>query len=281
MMRTVKIGTRGSALALVQAKMTAEKIENADKSVKAELVIVKTQGDKNQTSPLDTFGGKAVFVDEFEQMLLDGEIDIAVHSAKDMPTSLPQGLEIGAVLERADVRDVLVYKKSTKEIKTIGTSSKRRTAQILALYKNSVCLPLRGNVPTRVQKMKDGLYDAVVLAKAGLDRLGIFGVDNELEYKILPIDDIVPAACQGIIAIENRQNDNELKQILGKINDEKTAVCLDHERQIMTLLDASCVECVGAVEIEKNVIVMKKINNELRYKNYDNFDLKQIEKDFM
>lgn len=281
MMRTVKIGTRGSALALVQAKMTAGKIEKADKSIKAELVIVKTQGDKNQTSPLDTFGGKAVFVDEFEQMLLNGEIDIAVHSAKDMPTSLPQGLEIGAVLERADVRDVLVYKKSTEEIKTIGTSSKRRTAQILALYKNSVCLPLRGNVPTRVQKMKDGLYDAVVLAKAGLDRLGIFGADNELEYKILPIDDMVPAACQGIIAIENRQNDNDLKKILDKINDEKTAVCLDHERQIMTLLDASCVECVGAVEIENNIIVMKKINNELRYKKYNNFDLKQIEKDFM
>lgn len=281
MMRTVKIGTRGSALALVQAKMTAKKIENADKSVKAELVIVKTQGDKNQTSPLDTFGGKAVFVDEFEQMLLNGEIDIAVHSAKDMPTSLPQGLEIGAVLERADVRDVLVYKKSTEEIKTIGTSSKRRTAQILALYKNSVCLPLRGNVPTRVQKMKDGLYDAVVLAKAGLDRLGIFGADNELEYKILPIDDLVPAACQGIIAIENRQNDTELKKILEKINDEKTALCLDHERQIMTLLDASCVECVGAVEIENNIIVMKKVSNELRYKKYKNFDLNRIEKDFM
>lgn len=281
MMKTVKIGTRGSALALVQAKMTAKKIENADKDIKAELVIVKTQGDKNQISPLDTFGGKAVFVDEFEQMLLNGEIDIAVHSAKDMPTSLPQGLEIGAVLERADVRDVLVYKKSTEKIKTIGTSSKRRTAQILALYKNSTCLPLRGNVPTRVQKMKDGLYDAVVLAKAGLDRLGIFGVDNELEYKILPIDDMVPAACQGIIAIENRQNDNDLKKILEKINDEKTAVCLDHERQIMTLLDASCVECVGAVEIENNIIVMKKVSNELRYKKYNHFDLKQIEKDFM
>ena len=281
MMKTVKIGTRGSKLALVQAKMTAEKIENTDKSVKAELVIVKTQGDKNQTSPLDTFGGKAVFVDEFEQMLLNGEIDIAVHSAKDMPTSLPQGLEIGAVLERADVRDVLVYKKSTEEIKTIGTSSKRRTAQILALYENSVCLPLRGNVPTRVKKMKDGLFDAVVLAKAGLDRLGIFGADNELEYKILPIDDMIPAACQGIIAIENRQNDNELKKILNKINDKETAVCLDHERQNMTLLDASCVECVGAVEIENNVIVMKKINNELRYKKYNCFDLKQIEKDFM
>lgn len=281
MMNTVKIGTRGSALALVQAKMTAKKIENADTSVKAELIIVKTQGDKNQTSPLDTFGGKAVFVDEFEQMLLNGEIDIAVHSAKDMPTSLPKGLEIGAVLERADVRDVLVYKKSTKEIKTIGTSSKRRSVQILALYKNSVCLPLRGNVPTRVQKMKDGLYDAVVLAKAGLDRLGIFGEDDELEYKILSTDDMVPAACQGIIAIENRQNDIELKKILNKINDEKTAVCLDHERQIMTLLDASCVECVGAVEIENNVIVMKKIDNELRYKKYNRFDLKQIEKDFM
>ncbi len=281
MMNTVKIGTRGSALALVQAKMTAKKIENADTSVKAELIIVKTQGDKNQTSPLDTFGGKAVFVDEFEQMLLNGEIDIAVHSAKDMPTSLPKGLEIGAVLERADVRDVLVYKKSTKEIKIIGTSSKRRSVQILALYKNSVCLPLRGNVPTRVQKMKDGLYDAVVLAKAGLDRLGIFGEDDELEYKILSTDDMVPAACQGIIAIENRQNDIELKKILNKINDEKTAVCLDHERQIMTLLDASCVECVGAVEIENNVIVMKKIDNELRYKKYNRFDLKQIEKDFM
>lgn len=281
MKKTVKIGTRGSALALVQAEMTAEKIENADKNINAELVIIKTQGDKNQSSPLDAFGGKAVFVNEFEQMLSDGDIDIAVHSAKDMPTSLPQGLEIGAVLRRADVRDVLVFKKSTEEIKTIGTSSKRRTAQILNLYKNSVCLPLRGNVPTRIQKMKDGLYDAVVLAKAGIDRLGIFGADDELEYKILPIDDMVPAACQGIIAIENRQNDNDIKKIIGKINDEKTAVCLEHERQIMTLLDASCVECVGTVELENNIIVMKKINDELRYKKYNRFDLKQIEKDFM
>ncbi len=281
MMKTVKIGTRGSELALVQAKAVAEKIENTYENTKAELVIVRTQGDKNQISPLDTFGGKAVFVDEFEKMLLDGKIDIAVHSAKDMPTSLPNGLEIGAVLNRADVRDVLVYKKATKEIKTIGTSSKRRTAQILALYKNSTCSPLRGNVPTRVQKMKDGQYDAVILAKAGLDRLGIFGIDSELEYKILPIDSMVPAACQGIIAIENRQNDNDLKKILDKINDKETAVCLKHERQIMTLLDASCTQCVGAVETENNIIVMKKIGNELKYKKYNHFDLKQIEKDFL
>ena len=261
--------------------MTAEKIENADKSVETELVIVRTQGDKNQTSPLDTFGGKAVFVDEFEQMLLNGQIDLAVHSAKDMPVSLPPRLEIGAVLARADVRDVLVYKKSTTTIRTVGTSSKRRTAQVLRLYPRSTCLPLRGNVPTRVQKMKDGLYDAVVLAKAGLDRLGLFGADDELEYKILSIDHMVPAACQGIIAIENRREDRKLKEILNKVNDEKTAVCLSHERQIMALLDASCVECVGAVETDDRILVMKKNDQALRYKSYNHFDLAQIEKDFV
>lgn len=259
--------------------MVANEIEKLPYNVKCTCVVVKTQGDKNQISPIDSFGGKAVFVDEFEQILLNGDIDIAVHSAKDMPIKIANGLEIGAVLKRADVRDVLIYKKETEKIKTIGTSSKRRTAQILKLYPNCECLALRGNVPTRIEKMKNSLYDAVVLAKAGLDRLDIFGKDDSLCYQILSVSQVVPAACQGIIAVECREND--LKDILNAINDKATMQALIHEREIMNLLDSSCTQAVGAVETQDKIIVMKKIADEIRKKEYVHFDLQKIKKDFM
>lgn len=279
MMKTVKIGTRGSRLALIQADMVINAIQSKLPNVKCEKVIIKTEGDKNQSTPLEQFGGKAVFVDEFEKMLTLGKIDFAVHSAKDMPNELPNGLEIGAVLPRGDVRDVLLYKKETKEIKTVGTSSKRRTVQTENLYPNARCLPLRGNVTTRVQKLKSGQFDAVVLAKAGLDRLGIFGVDSSLVYDVLPIEKMLPAACQGIIAVENRTG--EFKSVLSAINDKETMTALNHERQIMNLLDADCKGAVGALEIDGEVHVMKKFDSELKYCTYGEFDLEEIKKDFV
>lgn len=281
MKKSVRIGTRGSRLALVQAEMTAKEIEKSNPKVSCELIVVKTLGDKNLISPLESFGGKAVFVDEFERMLLNNEIDIAVHSAKDMPVKLPDGLEVGAVLSRADSRDVLVYKNNCKSISVVGTSSKRRTAQLEALYPGASCKALRGNVPTRIEKMKNGEYDAVVLAKAGLDRLGIFEADDALCYDILSVDDMVPAACQGIIAAECRADDAETIRLLTEINDEKAAVSFEHERLIMNLLDASCTQAVGAIEIDGCITVMKKIGDEIKKKKYSSFDLAQIEKDFM
>lgn len=196
--RTVRIGTRKSRLALVQTNMVAEAIEAVCPEVKCELVPLMTKGDKILKTSLVAFGGKGAFVEEFEQSLLNGDIDLAVHSAKDMPMDLSDGLCIGAVLKREDPRDVFVTVKGRtpeRSPRIIGTGSPRRQVQIMERG-DVECRLLRGNVDTRLEKLYQGEYDGIILAAAGLNRLGLFN-DPRFSFEFLEPEMFIPAGGQG------------------------------------------------------------------------------------
>ena len=196
--RTVRIGTRKSRLALVQTNMVAEAIEAACPEVKCELVPLMTRGDKILKTSLVAFGGKGAFVEEFEQSILNGDIDLAVHSAKDMPMDLSDGLCIGAVLKREDPRDVFVTVKGRtpeRSPRIIGTGSPRRQVQIME-HGDVECRLLRGNVDTRLEKLYQGEYDGIILAAAGLSRLGLFE-DPRFSFEFLETENFIPAGGQG------------------------------------------------------------------------------------
>lgn len=241
----IRIGTRGSALALAQTDLFIGRLQEVYPQITCEKVIIKTAGDKILDKPLQAFGGKAVFVSEFEDAILNGEIDYAVHSAKDMPMELADGLAVACVLPREDVRDVLLTRRGTQIEKlrsaVIGTGSLRRQCQITALYPNVRCESLRGNVTTRIQKLKDGGYDGIILAAAGLRRLGL-DRDEALSYQYLDVEKMLPAGGQGIIAIEGRASGQEFLQA---VTDEYAALALAVERDILKRLDAGCHEAVG------------------------------------
>ena len=262
----IRIGTRGSALALAQTDLFIGRLQEAYPQITCEKVIIKTAGDKILDKSLQAFGGKAVFVSEFEEAILNGEIDYAVHSAKDMPMELAGGLAVVCVLPREDVRDVLLTRRGTQIEKrkeaVIGTGSLRRQSQIAALYPNVRCESLRGNVTTRIQKLKDGGYDGIILAAAGLLRLGL-DRDEELSYQYLDVEQMLPAGGQGIIAIEGRADGQEFLQA---VTDERAALALTVERDILKRLDAGCHEAVGVyaevtdalAQAEKSVVEGKK-----------------------
>lgn len=242
----IKIGTRGSLLALTQTDLFIEQLQKKYPGISCEKVILKTAGDRILNKPLLEFGGKAVFVTEFEEAIREGRIDYAVHSAKDMPMELAEGLTVACVLPREDARDVLVTRKGTKlselsEV-VIGTGSLRRQTQICALYRNAVCKSLRGNVPTRLEKLKTGEYDGIILAAAGLKRLGMEGC-GEYEYTYLEPEVMVPAGGQAIVAIEGRSGSEQ--EFLKVVTDEKAALELEAERFILGKLGAGCHEAVG------------------------------------
>ena len=205
-MTKIRIGTRGSKLALVQTTLVAEALRACWPGVETETVIIKTRGDRILDKPLGEIGDKGLFVSEFETALLEKRIDLAVHSAKDLPQRLAEGLEILAVPERADARDVLVQvKNKLPKAPVIGTGSLRRRLYVEKLWPGAQVKLIRGNVETRLAKLAKGEYDGIILAKAGLDRLGI--IEREKEHFVFqPLDPEVflPAACQGIIAVEGR-----------------------------------------------------------------------------
>ena len=250
----LRIGTRGSQLALWQARTVATSLETID--VPAELVIIKTSGDRLQEAPLSDAGGKRLFVKEIEDALLADEVDIAVHSAKDMSASLPDGLDIAATLPREDARDVLVLASGSARGDAaavlaylasgrprIGTSSVRRTAQLAPRLAGAVFAPIRGNVDTRLRKLDAGEYDALVLAAAGLRRLG-FG---DRISATLPAEVCIPAPGQGIIAIEIRAGDDRTRDALRGIHDPAAAVALDAERAVVNALGGGCQLPLGAL----------------------------------
>lgn len=245
--KIVKVGTRGSALARIQTDMVIASMQKAFPEYQFEPVILTTRGDKQTDRPIMAFGGKAVFVEEFEHALLDGSIDIAVHSAKDMPNPCMKGLTIAGTLKRACTQDVLIYPKEKRLQKAdafvVGTSSLRRQYQIRELYPNAVCKDLRGNIGTRIQKLKDGGYDAIILAAAGIERQGL-DKDPELTYQYLTLDEMLPAAGQAIIAMETRQ-DGLIKEMVSKISDPDTQYRLTVERAVLTRLNAGCHEPIG------------------------------------
>lgn len=242
--KVIRIGSRESLLAQAQTDMVIAEL--GDLGYKCEKVLFKTTGDKMLDRPLRDFGGKAVFVTEIEDSLLAGDVDIAVHSAKDMPGELADGLAIAACLPREDVHDVLVTRAGTsrEDIRVLGTSSLRRQCQVGKYLENVEVKDLRGNVPTRIRKLKEGQYDAIILAAAGIRRLGIDS-DPELDYEYIDFDDSIPAAGQGIIAIECREA-GEIFDIVSKLNRPDSMTRLMAERRFMRAIGADCHDAVAA-----------------------------------
>lgn len=244
--RIITIGTRGSDLALWQANYVKDKL--AEINIKAQLIIIKTQGDSILNLRLDKLEGKGFFTKELEEQLLQGSIDLAVHSHKDLPTKNPEGLIIAAVSEREDPSEIMLILKdcvdnakrlSIKHNGTIGTSSNRRQSQLLAVRPDLEFENLRGNVPTRIQKLRDEGYDAIILAKAGVNRLNIDLSEFFIET-IEPSAELVPSPAQGVLAIQIREDDKELFEILQYINDKEVAEQIGVERKVLNLFDGGC-----------------------------------------
>lgn len=322
-MNKIRIGTRGSRLALRQAAMVQEAIRQADSGLETEIVVLHTKGDKILDKPLAEIGDKGVFVSEFEQALLAGEIDLAVHSAKDLPMTLAKGLTIAAVLPRGDVRDVLVIprggrvpgyvggirdacengdgagaeircshgtlenKKDSRHMFVIGSGSRRRRQQASELWENVICENIRGNIDTRLQKLKNSSrstedhdrnieytaqsktgkieiennnvanYDGLILAKAGLDRLEIpFRYEDEFEFYPLSPERFLPAACQGIIAVETLQ-DSEIAALCRKVTDADTEFSFLVEREVLAQLAADCSDAAAVwCRLEQGSIIL-------------------------
>jgi hydroxymethylbilane synthase len=246
---TLRLGSRGSQLALYQARLVADRIQRTD-GPSCEIVVIKTSGDRLQEAPLSDIGGKRLFVKEIEDALAAGDIDLAVHSSKDMPALLPEGLEIAAVLEREDPRDVLVLPlspesrvQSPESRPRIGTGSVRRIAQLRQRFPTAEFLNVRGNLDTRLRKLDSGDYDLLVLAAAGLRRLG-FGARISVSVSL---EECVPAPGQGIIAIETRADDAAARSAVLRINDRDASCALAAERALVAALGGGCQMPIGGI----------------------------------
>jgi hydroxymethylbilane synthase len=240
--QSIRIGTRGSPLALAQARMTRAALAAhgiAEDTI--EIVTIRTSGDRIQDRPLSEAGGKGLFTKEIEDALLAGTIDIAVHSAKDMPTVLPDGLMLAACLPREDVRDAFISRRAANlgdlpHGAVVGTASLRRQAMVKRLRPDVSVVPLRGNVETRLKKLEAGDVDATLLALAGLKRLGL----ADKATALLDVREFLPAAGQGAITIEARANDARAREFLARIDHAETSVALACERAFLAVLDGSC-----------------------------------------
>lgn len=250
-MKTIKVGTRGSALALTQTKQTIEALSKACSDYAFELVVIKTKGDLNQTTALDKFGDKGIFVTEIEDQLLSGDIDIAVHSMKDMPSVVTEGLAYANPPQRQDPRDVLITQTPIKNIMdlpvgaVIGTGSKRRAYQLKHRRPDLHFIPIRGNVDTRLKKLETENLDGVILAAAGLKRLGLDATIPNL-YEI-PVEVMLPAPAQGTLALQYRADDMAIQTLLEKIADEVTGICATAERSFMKYIEGGCHAPMGAI----------------------------------
>jgi hydroxymethylbilane synthase len=262
MVSTLKLGTRGSQLALWQANTVKRRIEETG-GPHCEIVIIKTSGDRLQDAPLSEIGGKRLFVKEIEDALLRQEIDLAVHSSKDMPALLPDGLAIAGVLPREEPLDAVVLPRSSSalssqpsalstindlvaflgETPSIGTSSVRRVAQLTRLFPGARFAPIRGNLDTRLRKVDEGQFDAIVLAAAGLRRLGFA---SRISMTI-PAEACVPAPGQGIVAIEIRDGNEETRRAVVRIEDQAAAAALLAERAVVERLGGGCQTPIGAL----------------------------------
>jgi len=255
--RPLRIGTRGSLLAKWQAEYVRKQIFQAA-GVEAEIIIIKTSGDKLQQSSLSQIGGKGIFIKELEDALLEESIDIAVHSVKDIPTEMQPGLSFPAICRRDDVRDCLVSGNGAtlanlRQGARIGTGSLRRQAQLRHFRPDLDVRDLRGNVDTRLRKVESGEYDAVLLAKAGLDRLGCAHRISE----ILSPDVCMPAVGQGAVGVECRAGDPEAAQVLEKLNHAETRTAIIAERALLSALQGGCQVPLGAwARIERAELVL-------------------------
>jgi hydroxymethylbilane synthase len=239
--QVLRIGTRGSPMAMVQSGRVRDRLAASHPGIAVELVAIRTTGDRVQTRLLAEIGGKGLFTKEIEEALLRRDIDIAVHSLKDMETVVPPGLAIGCILARDDPRDALVSPGSAELAALpagarIGTASLRRRAQLLRRRGDLRIVPIRGNVNTRLNKLAAGEADALVLALSGLERLDMAGLASE----ILPTDVMLPAVGQGALAIECRDDDDRVRPLLLPLHDAATAACVIAERAMLAALDGSC-----------------------------------------
>ena len=257
--RKIIIGARGSKLALIYAEKARKKILSYAKNFKIEEVTITeivTKGDQIQDKRLSEVGGKGLFSKAIEVELLDNKIDIAVHALKDMPSEETEGLLTNCFLERNDPREILISRdnKCLKDLtpnSIIGTSSFRREFQIKEIRKNLICKLIRGNVDTRIKKLNDNLYDAILLSYAGINSLGL----NKNISQIFSISEIIPCAGQGAIALQCRSNDDELIKLLKKVNHQNTHSCIKAERNVLKVLEGDCETAVGAfASIDKNKI---------------------------
>jgi len=258
----VRIGTRASPLALAQAHEVKDRLCRAHKNLTdraIEIIVMSTQGDRILDRALSEIGGKGLFTEEIEAALIKGRIDIAVHSLKDMPTSLPEGLEIACYLEREDVRDAFISAKAAalKDLPAgahIGTASLRRQAQTLALRSDVTVSTFRGNVQSRLKKLDENIVDATYLAMAGLNRLGL--KDDRIHP--IEIDEFLPAVAQGAICIEIARSNDQARALLRPLNHHDTEVCVRAERAMLKILDGSCrTPIAGLATIKDGLLILK------------------------
>jgi len=247
MKKNIVIGTRGSALALWQARWVQSRLKANYPDVDVDLQIIKTKGDKILDVPLAQIGGKGLFVKEIETALLGKEIDLAVHSVKDMPSELPEGLCLGAVTKRENPLDVIISRKDLmlKDMGNnarIGTSSVRRSSQILNLFPDFTIVPIRGNVDTRLKKLESEKLDAIILAAAGVIRLGF----EERITQFMDIESLIPAVGQGALGIEIRDDDVDMMSAMSHLNDPSTHVAIIAERAFLRQLEGGCQVPVAA-----------------------------------
>ena len=242
------VGTRGSKLALTQTKWVICELQKHHPDITFEIEIIKTTGDRVQNKPLDKIGEKGLFTKEIEDKLLSGEIDLAVHSMKDMPSQLPNGLKFSYVPQREDARDALILKQEYKSLEDlpygakIGTGSKRRKYQLLKHRPDLQIEPIRGNVDTRIRKMQEEGLDGIVLAAAGLHRMGL----NEVISCYLPVDIMIPSPSQGALALEVREDDIETESLLKPMHDQITEIQIKAERAFLNTINGGCHMPVGA-----------------------------------
>ena len=255
----IVVGTRGSKLALVQTNWVVEALKKVNPGIEFEVKVIKTKGDLVTHLPLHKIGDKGLFTKEIEQQLLNKEIDLAVHSMKDMPSTLPDGLKFASVPRREDPRDILVLKEGYKTIEDLpmgaklGTGSKRRTYQLLKYRPDLEIVPIRGNIDTRIRKIEDENLDGVVLAAAGLLRADL---ENRISY-YLPTNIMVPAPAQGALALEIRENDSYMEEIISHIKDEATEIQVAAERGFLTGVNGSCHVPMGAYcEIDNDKLTL-------------------------
>lgn len=247
-MKEIVIGSRGSRLALWQARHVQAEIEKLRPEVPVRIEIIKTTGDKMTEVALAQIGGKGVFVKEIEEALLDGRIDLAVHSLKDVPTELPDGLVLGAIPPREDPRDALVGDSKLKSLDDlregaeVGTGSLRRGVQLRHLRADLKVTPLRGNVDTRLRKLDENRWDGIVLAKAGLNRLGL----AERTAYVFSVQEMTPAIGQGALAIEVRDDDQRIAEVLAPLEHPDTRRCVEQERLFLHQMGGGCQVPMGA-----------------------------------
>jgi len=257
----VRIATRKSPLALWQAEHVMACLQQVYPGIEVELVKMSTQGDKILDTPLAKIGGKGLFVKELEQSLLDGRADIAVHSMKDVPVEFPPGLHLPVIMQREEPRDAFVsnnYKNfgELPDGARVGTSSLRRQTQILARHSSFEIISLRGNVGTRLKKLDEGHYDAIILASAGLIRLGL----EERITDRIDTEQSLPAIGQGAVGIECRNDDADMIELISALNDEQTQICVSAERALNERLEGGCqVPIAGFAQLEEGILKLRAL----------------------